>query len=341
LGYFTEYSLVVLGKIESWDLAKVSSYVLPKHIIGVLLAPIIYWIYNRYKNHEFRSVWKHLLLYSLLLGLLYGFLNRTFWIVHSYLIIGVENDVTFVDSIKKHYRFLIPAAIPGIVNFWAMTILFFALDFYDQFKNQSFRSIQLEAQLNDTKLQNLRMQLNPHFLFNALNTVSMMVRKDKKSNAINMISGVSDLLRSSLNIGDAHFITLKEEIQLLKKYLHIEEQRFHDRLTIEFDISEEVWSLKVPNLLLQPLVENAFKYGVSNNINEAYIKISAREDNGRCHIEIYNKGNLLPEPLKEGIGLKNTKSRLAMSFSTYSFILTNAKDLSGVIAIIGIPITYD
>jgi len=341
LACIKEYSLVLLGKIDSFEWDTVFHYIIPPHLIGILLAPITFRIYCRFKENDFRRIWTKHLFYSILVGLLSGFLYHTFLIIYSYLFDTIGEEITIIDSLKRFYRFVIPSSFSGIIHFWALTILFFALDFYDQFKSQSYRSIQLESQLNDSKLQNLRMQLNPHFLFNALNTVSMMVRKDKKSNAINMISGISDLLRSTLNISDAHFITLKEEIGLLKKYLQIEEQRFSDRLKIEFDIAENIWDVKVPNLILQPLVENAFKYGVSKNINEAYIRISAKKHNDNCQLEIYNKGNLLRKPFKEGIGLKNTRSRLEMSYPNYSFNLTNANDLSGVVAIIIIPIKYD
>jgi len=339
--YIENYSLFLLGKLKSFEMGEVSQYVLPDYIIMLLLSPIIFWFYHRNKKKEFWKVWRKYLFISIFVGLLFGFLNRSYWLVNSFFTNTPDNTIDYLAEIKNRYRFIIPISFTGIIHFWALSILFFALDFYDQFKNQSYRALQLESQLTDSKLQNLRMQLNPHFLFNALNTVSMMVRKDKKSNAINMISGISDLLRSTLNVSNEQFITLREEIKLLRKYLHIEEQRFSDRLTIEFDIDEAIWNTKVPNLLLQPLVENAFKYGVAKNINEAYIKISAEEQNGSCQLKVFNKGNLLQQPFKEGIGLTNTRSRLEMSYLTYSFILTNAMDMSGVEAIIVVPLKYD
>lgn len=341
LDYITEYSLYILGKNKSFELDEVSFFVLPTPLIGILIAPLTFKIYQRYKHKEFKKVWKYHLLASLAIALLFGFLSRTYWMIQSYIFEPLEVQASFIEVLRKYYKFLLPVSLSGIIHYWAITILLFALDFYDQFRDQSYRSIQLEAQLNESKLQNLRMQLNPHFLFNALNTVSMMVRKDKKSNAINMISGVSDLLRSSLNSSNALFISLREEIELLKKYLYVEEQRFRDRLTVEYDIADDIWDFKIPNLLLQPLVENAFKYGVSNNINTAYIKISAQKEGGNIHLSIYNKGNLLDQSVQEGIGLKNTQSRLEMSYDTYSFTLKNDKDLSGVVATIIIPMPHD
>ena len=341
LDYIKAYSFYILGKSKSFVFGEVSSYVLPSHFIGLLLAPIIFWFYQRYKVREFKKVWTHYLLASIVLAILFGLLIRTYWMVYSYIFEPFENEVPFLEVFKRYFKFLIPSGLTGIVHFWALTILYFALDFYDQFKNKSYQSLQLEAQLKDTKLQNLRMQLNPHFLFNALNTVAMMVRRDNKSKAIHMISGISDLLRTSLNSSSEHFISLRKEIELLQKYLQIEEQRFSDRLVVEFDIDDDLLDIKIPNLLLQPLAENAFKYGVAKNINSAYIRISARKLEDKIEIEIYNKGNLLGENFKEGIGLQNTKNRLAMSYPSYHFTLTNAEDQSGVVARIEIPITYD
>ncbi len=335
------YSLVLLGKLDKFEWDTVFEFIIPTHLIVVLLSTLTFKIYSRFKDHDFRKVWMQYLFYSILVGLLYGFLYHTFLMTNWYFFDSSEEHISFVNMLKRFYKFVISSSITGVVHFWAITILFFALDFYDQFKDQSYRSIQLESQLNDSKLQNLRMQLNPHFLFNALNTVSMMVRKDKKSPAINMISGISDLLRSSLNMSNEQFISFKEEVELLKKYLHIEEQRFSDRLKVEYDIDENVWGVKVPNLLLQPLVENALKYGVEHNINEAYILISAVEHNERLQLKIYNKGNLLQLPVTEGIGLKNTRSRLEISYPTYYFNLDNAEDASGVVATIEIPLHHD
>lgn len=341
LACLRHYSLVLLGKVENFEWDTVFEFVLPTNIIGIIIACITFRIYNRSKDNDSRRTWTHYLLYSILIGLIYGFLYHTFLMTNWYFFGSDQENFTLVNSLKRFYKFVIPSSITGITHFWAITTLFFALDFYDQFKDQSYRSLQLESQLNDSKLKNLRMQLNPHFLFNALNTVSMMVRKDKKSPAINMISGISDLLRSSLNMSNDQFISFKEEIELLKKYLYIEEQRFSDRLKVEYDINQNIWEAMVPNLLLQPLVENALKYGVANNINEAYIKISATEKNERLWVRVYNKGNLLQTSVTEGIGLKNTRSRLEISYDNYGFDLKNAEDKSGVVATIEIPMKYD
>ncbi len=341
LEYIKDYTLVLLGKADSFDWSRISFFILPGNLISILIAPLTFLIYKRYKKIGVRRIWARLLLWSIVLGLLYGLLYHTFLLVHSLIFEPQEKELGLFELLTRYYKFTITSSFSGIVNFWALTILFFALDFYDQYKSQSYRTIQLQAQLTDSKLNNLRMQLNPHFLFNTLNTISMMIRKNKNVEAINMISGVSDLLRSSLNISKNQFITLEEEIELLKKYLEIEEQRFSDRLRVEFEIDEEYLNLKIPNLILQPLVENAFKYGVTNNINDAYIKISGLVCDEQFCIKIYNKGNILKEPLKEGIGLKNTRSRLAMSYTVYHFSLNNTDDLSGVVATIKIPLVYD
>jgi LytS/YehU family sensor histidine kinase len=160
----------------------------------------------------------------------------------------------------------------------------------------------------------MRMQLHPHFLFNALNTIAMMVRRNSNREAVNMISGLSDMLRSALSKENKQFVTLEEELALINKYLSIEAVRYQDRLEVQQNIAEETLLLKVPNLVLQPIVENAFKHGVAKNLDKSLVKISASIHENRLLLEIYNTSSGLPFNWNinqhQGIGLGNTVSRL-------------------------------
>jgi two-component system, LytTR family, sensor kinase len=132
----------------------------------------------------------------------------------------------------------------------------------------------LTAQLSQAQLRALRMQLHPHFLFNALNTVSMLVRTGHGSSAVRMIAGLSDLLRQVLD-DDAHEVPLRDELAFLDQYLQIEQARFHDRLQVTMTVASVALDAHVPRLILQPLVENAIHHGISQRVASGRLSISA------------------------------------------------------------------
>lgn len=208
----------------------------------------------------------------------------------------------------------IPSWVNSMLAYWMVLIILFAFDYYQKYQQKTLVALQLESQLTQAKLQTLKMQLQPHFLFNAHNTISMLVRTGKSGPAVNMISALSDLLRTSLTRADTQLISLSEEIDLLKKYLKIEQARFEDRLTIEFSVSPNSKTALVPNLLLQPIVENAFKHGISRQMGNGKIQISVAVSDGNLLMTVYNSGPALENDLtvknNSGIGLSNTRSRL-------------------------------
>lgn len=203
------------------------------------------------------------------------------------------------------------------------------------------RSSRLESQLAQSKLQALRMQLHPHFLFNALNTITMLVRKKQGNNAIQMISGLSDMLRAALTDSDRTMIPLKEELELLKKYLDLEQIRFKETLKITFDIDKSALEKFIPGFILQPLVENAFKHGISKHINESKLRIRAECETEYLIISIFNSGPELSPGWRivenRGVGLNNTIDRLGTLYQDdYDFEIKSVEN-KGVEVILKLP----
>jgi two-component system LytT family sensor kinase len=202
----------------------------------------------------------------------------------------------------------------GIIVYWAIVVILMGINYYRKFQDEYHKVNELESQLVRSQLESMKMQIHPHFLFNALNTISMMVRKDKKEDAVNMISNLGDMLRQSLLKETRQFVTLKDEVLLLKKYLSIETVRYKDRLTVEMDMDESLYPHLVPNLILQPIVENAFKHGISKNLGSSVLKISSSKKNNMLHLQVFNSGSELPLGWEfhknKGIGLLNTSTRL-------------------------------
>lgn len=170
---------------------------------------------------------------------------------------------------------------------------------------------QLEARLAETRLQLLTMQLQPHFLFNTLNTIAELVHEDAEA-ADRMIAGLSDLLRRSLELGEIQEITLDEELDVLALYLGIQRIRFGDRLRVAIDVANEVRDARMPALLLQPLVENAIRHGLAAKTTAGRIQIHARRSETRLMIEITDDGEgMAAEPAaRKGLGLSNVHARL-------------------------------
>lgn len=249
----------------------------------------------------------------------------------------------FIEAFLLNSKRMFPLIISGFLMFWLMIIILSALNYYRRYKGQSLRSAELESRLTQSQLQALKMQLHPHFLFNALNTIAMMVRREKGEQAVEMISGLSDLLRQSLSHRGEQFVPLKEELALLQKYLRIEQVRFQDKLHIQYDIDPESRQVPIPSLLLQPLLENAFKHGISQSMGNTEIQISSQVSGEFLTVAIQNSGPFLPPGWslqhQKGIGLRNTQSRLRQLYPDNFRLLVRNAAPTGVLVEIRIPVS--
>lgn len=176
--------------------------------------------------------------------------------------------------------------------------------------DRQVRSAQLEAQLAHARLENLRLQLQPHFLFNALNTISAVVYEDpRKADA--MIAGLSDLLRRTITDADAQLVPLAREIETLELYLNIMRRRFEDTLHVDLQIEPEVQTALVPHLLLQPLIENSIRHGADPRSQAVNVTLLAERDGSNIRVRIRDRGRGLPDgAVRRGTGLSNTAERL-------------------------------
>jgi two-component system LytT family sensor kinase len=178
---------------------------------------------------------------------------------------------------------------------------------------QQMESARLSEALSRAQLDSLRRQIEPHFLFNALNTVAALVREQRNNDAVSMIAGLSDCLRRVLEGGGKQEVTLGEEVEFLKKYLEIQKLRFADRLDVQVEVPEELCAAQVPSLILQPMVENAIKHGISQRARGGSIRIGASRRDGVLTLRVYNDGPTLPvdwESTRSGIGIPNVRTRL-------------------------------
>jgi LytS/YehU family sensor histidine kinase len=205
---------------------------------------------------------------------------------------------------------------------------------------RQIRSVQLEKTLAQAQLQNLRLQLNPHFLFNTLNTISSVMYEDVRA-ADRMIARLSDLLRSTLEQGDAQEVTLEREIEFLRLYVETMKARFEERLEVDVEASIEARGAMVPPLVLQPLVENSIKHGADRSTSKVRVEVRAARENGSLRLEVRDHGPGIVGQKLNGIGLSNTAERLERLYGgTHRMDLHNADD-GGLIVTLQVPFHVD
>ena len=223
---------------------------------------------------------------------------------------------------------LIYAIVAGITS---------TVDYYRKFKDREIRAAQLESQLSRARLQALQSQIHPHFLFNTLNAVTALMRRDVEG-AERMLVRLADLLRRTLEGGESQEIPLRQELDLLEAYLGIEQVRFSDRLTVVQEIDPGALEEPVPRLILQPLAENAVRHGLAPSRGPCTIWILARRTSEALELEVSDDGvGLGEESAVEGLGLMNTRARLKALYGEGARFELGARSGGGATAAMRIP----
>ena len=201
---------------------------------------------------------------------------------------------------------------------------------------------QLEARLARAQLQSLRLQLHPHFLFNTLNTINALIGTDRRA-AERVISGLSELLRMSLSSASEQEVTLARELELLAHYIEIQQIRFQDRLKVRFQIDPDARSALVPNLVLQPLVENAIRHGIAPRAAPGHVTVSARRRGERLELSVVDDGvgEAASHDHRDGVGLGNTRARLLSLYGSDQHFEAGSPPSGGFAVAIEIPYRTD
>jgi len=253
------------------------------------------------------------------------------------LVVCLIEEAIFVTLFRyqpmgKHYtylarleHYLASELITNLAIFWIVFALFRSIGYYQRFREREHAAARLQAQLVEARLQALQMQLNPHFLFNTLNSVSSLMRTDPDS-ADEMLERLSSLLRITLAKGQAQKIRLQEEMEVVQLYVSIQQLRFGDRVRHSIHVAPEVWDALVPTMILQPIVENAYVHGIAKSLGAGRITIEAGIKGDRLRVSICNIGSGL-RPFQDalarpGVGIANVKARLELHYgSRQSFSL--------------------
>ena len=224
----------------------------------------------------------------------------------------------------------------GAMLYWIFVLIQLSVNYARLYREKSLRAAQLETQLVQAQLHALKMQLNPHFLFNTLNTILVLIDANPAL-ARGTLLKFSELLRMVLESNSSQTVSLDKEIEFLKKYLEIEQLRFTDRLNISFNAEAQTLNASVPFLILQPLAENAIRHGVAKRRGDAELIVRSFQTNGSLVLEVENNVSSQHEPIVERIGLSNTRQRLQKMYGERAELMLHRTPAGRFISHISIP----
>lgn len=228
-----------------------------------------------------------------------------------------------------------------VIIYWAVLGTGYTFEIYRKYKNEQIRGAQLESRLVQSELSALKQQLHPHFLFNTMNTISVLVREGRNTQAVQLLARLSGLLRTTLDSAGIEEVTVRQEMDFIERYVEIQKMRFADRLTVVTDVSSEALESRVPNLLLQPLVENAIQHGVSPKRGPGRVTISGRVVDDQLQLEVSDDGVGIEDGqikrAREGIGLSNTRERLSRLYGASSQLVMKSEPGRGTLVSIVLP----
>ena len=302
-----------------------------------LFTPVILWLTCRYPFD--RQRWPRSLAVHLLASLAIAWIGA----------LAYNSVNQLVGDIPPGFSALLSASLQMFVIFlhfdpllyWIIVGLSYLIQHYQESRERQMRALQLEAQLTEARLQALEAQLHPHFLFNALNTIAVLVRTERNAQAVRVVTGLGELLRRALDSAGTQVVPLKQEIEFVRRYLEIEQIRFGDRLRVEIDIEPGIQEARVPYPILQPLVENAIQHAIAPLSSGGSLRVSGRRDDDRLRLAVHDDGPGLSEPIeapaRNGVGLSTTHERLQQLYGDdHDFVVANA-DGGGVTAALEIP----
>lgn len=296
-------------------------------LVGFVISSLMRLFFIKLNWH--RKPFKNLILRITLSSLAFAFLFHAIITIVSFLVLD-NSEIGFTANLEMQIQVILNWAL--LLLFWSL--LFFTSNYFLNYRTEQIRTAKLEAENKVFEVQQLKSQLNPHFLFNALNSIKALITEDPNQ-ARNAINKLSNLLRRTLNTSGETLINIEEELDLVESYLALEKIRFEERLNYSIANDEPCNLRKIPPLMLQTLVENAVKHGIDKTLHGGEIKINIQDKTKTTEINITNPGTL-GNAKNKGIGVENTRRRLRLMFNDKaSLTLTNSPE--GVSTTITLP----
>lgn len=330
------YSRLLSEKPLTWREAATPQFIYA--YLWALGTVLVLWLADRFPV-EGRLWRRHLPLHLLFATTFVCLISGIFHVIYFFLLIygpGKHYDPTSTLS------WIIYNSSENYGIYGLLLLLNQVFRYYRRFREGELRTSRLQTQLTEAQLAALKMQLHPHFLFNTLHSISALLHRDPDA-ADRMIARLGDFLRLTLENSGAQEVSLQKELEFLTCYLEIERVRFQDRLTTSVEVEPAALDAPVPNLILQPIVENALRHGIAQTRGPGRVEISAKRENGSLRIRVRDNGPGLgaitgpDDRLKEGLGLSNTRARLEQLYgAAHRFELENAPG-GGLLVTLEIP----
>lgn len=303
--------------------------------LWALATPLVLWLSRRFRIG--RSNWPRTVAFHLVASVSLILVLLTVHFVIYLLLVGRATQISAI----RIFEYLYPNLDRWLLIYWTILLMSHAYNYYHSCRQSELKASQLRTQLVQSQLEALKMQVQPHFLFNTLHAISSLLSQDTEC-ARKMITRLGDFLRLTLENSGAMEVTLRQEMEFLNGYLEIERIRFQDRLSTEITVDPQLLDTRVPNLILQPIVENAMRHAIANS-GQGRVEITAAAKNGSLKIQVKDNGPGICSKQSAspnaglGVGLTNTKARLERLYGAdHKFELENGA-LGGLTVTMEIP----
>jgi len=331
--FFVAVNLFIIASIEELPWQRILVWIF-LGVLGILFTHLLRSIIrkNNWLNLPLKNTIPRILLASIITGM----------IIYAFVFAA-----GYIAGTMRDEEFNIARPIAGVVNLGGITLLwsliYFVVHYMENYKKKEIESLIWEAAVKDYELRTLKSQLNPHFMFNAMNSIRALIEEDPESAKV-AITKLSNILRYSLQMERMERVPLEDEIETVKNYLDLERIRFEDRLKYKLDIDRSSAKIEIPPMMIQTLVENGIKHGVSKITKGGEIQLKSKvystTNGSRLKIEIRNSGHFSEEQLKNssGFGVSNTKHRLNLLFGDDAYFTIKNESGDTVLAEIEIPV---
>ena len=302
-----------------------------------LITPLVIHLARRYpivRGASVRAVTLHLATFAAISAVSEGWSAALQVLFNPW---GHQKQPTFWET---WFMTLTYQAVTFLIAYALILTVTYVIDAHASMARQATETARLNEELSKAQLAALRRQIEPHFMYNTLNSIAGLVRDHCNEAAVSMIVGLSEFLRRSTEGSHRSEVALLEEVEYLQRYLEIQKARFGDRLQVSLDIPTELLGAQVPNLLLQPLVENAIKHGISKRVAGGTVRVGGVCHDGNLCLSVYNDGPPLPadwEATRTGVGIGNLRTRLQILHGSESGLQLRQAEPGGVEVVVTLP----